>query len=358
MGNYFSKKPTKLARLIIRPPREEMYTTWSNIFQVHGVSIQKQDVMLPGFDGRTLVGSYFRGRNTPCNAPTIVYLHGNCGCLQECSFLFQHTIPYGMSVFSFDCSGSGRSEGRYIGLGATERYDLQAVVKYLSRMGITKIILWGYSMGAATCLMYTALPRRESCVKGIIVDSSFTSLRAVIAAIFKEIVPPLSLLKGVASATVMSKVRAEIKKLSGLDINDIDPLAHTARIEEPIPALFVHGEQDTTIPISQGKKLFDAYNGTDKTWIPMADHDHNCMRNRIHLEKMITFAANQILDGSELHLFLSQYPPILENRGLMCSNYYDSSIRSMFSRNSSIGYLGTDLSPSLASPDSRCRSPE
>lgn len=60
-------------------------------------------------------------------------------------------LPSNITVFAYDFSGSGLSEGEYVSLGYYEKEDLKSVVEYLRLEGKTsKIGLWGRSMGAHT----------------------------------------------------------------------------------------------------------------------------------------------------------------------------------------------------------------
>ena len=88
----------------------------------------------------------------PKRAPCVIYLHGNCGCRLDAFESVGLLLRDGMTVFCFDFSGSGLSEGRenrsfdtprpsgntqsqetgkYISLGYYERKDVQTVVDYL-----------------------------------------------------------------------------------------------------------------------------------------------------------------------------------------------------------------------------------
>lgn len=59
------------------------------------------------------------------------------------------------TLFAFDFSGCGISEGEYISLGYHERDDVDTVFKYLrERDTVSSIGIWGRSMGAVTALMY------------------------------------------------------------------------------------------------------------------------------------------------------------------------------------------------------------
>ena len=42
-----------------------------------------------------------------------------------------------VSVIAFDCSGSGRSDGEFVTLGAHEQYDLEAVIEWALAQGET-----------------------------------------------------------------------------------------------------------------------------------------------------------------------------------------------------------------------------
>lgn len=56
-----------------------------------------------------------------------------------------------IQLFVFDFAGCGLSEGEYISLGYYEIGDVQVVVDYLkNHEKVSKIALWGRSMGAVT----------------------------------------------------------------------------------------------------------------------------------------------------------------------------------------------------------------
>ena len=83
--------------------------------------------------------------------------------------------PENMTVFSLDFAGSGQSDGEYISLGWYEREDVLTVTDYLRGLGtVSTIALWGRSMGAATTILHAD---RDHSIAGIVVDSSFASLK-------------------------------------------------------------------------------------------------------------------------------------------------------------------------------------
>ncbi len=86
-------------------------------------------------------------------------------------------LPQSISVFAFDFSGSGLSDGETISLGFYEQDDLMAVIEYLRASGlVSRIGLWGRSMGAATSVLVAA---RDPSIAGMVLDSAFSSLTQV-----------------------------------------------------------------------------------------------------------------------------------------------------------------------------------
>lgn len=83
----------------------------------------------------------------------------------------------GISLFSFDFSGHGKSGGNLCTLGLREAEDVEAAVNYLaSRANYAQIVLWGKSMGAVAALIYQSQTGSES-VKALVLDSAFASFK-------------------------------------------------------------------------------------------------------------------------------------------------------------------------------------
>jgi alpha/beta superfamily hydrolase len=85
--------------------------------------------------------------------PVVIYMHGNASARVEVLPQLSHLLSLGVSVLSFDFVGSGKSDGDYVSLGYFEREDLSCVVKHLRSLdedSVSKIAVWGRSMGAST----------------------------------------------------------------------------------------------------------------------------------------------------------------------------------------------------------------
>jgi alpha-beta hydrolase superfamily lysophospholipase len=74
----------------------------------------------------------------------------------------EEILKMGLSFCSFDFSGCGNSEGSSISFGANEKFDIGAVVEKVKEMfGVTRVILWGRSMGSACAVKYCQMLERS-----------------------------------------------------------------------------------------------------------------------------------------------------------------------------------------------------
>ena len=111
--------------------------------------------------------------------PVVIYMHGNAGNKNEANEYVDHCIERGICLFSFDFSGCGNSQGEWVTLGWKEQHDLHAVIQHLKGLGtVSKIALWGRSMGAATTLMYTASHNED--ISFVLMDSPFTDFTSIV----------------------------------------------------------------------------------------------------------------------------------------------------------------------------------
>jgi len=117
--------------------------------------------------------------------PVMIFMHGNAGNKLEGEFAAGSVLPHGVNLFSFDFSGCGNSEGKWVTLGWKERDDLAAVVTYLVSLNtVSKIGVYGRSMGGACSLMYMAdHPDQISCA---VIDSSFSEFNSIMDHLAKE----------------------------------------------------------------------------------------------------------------------------------------------------------------------------
>ncbi|RNF06721.1 hypothetical protein TraAM80_03744 [Trypanosoma rangeli] len=230
--------------LIIRPPRAEYDPETDlgpSLFRISNDSevFTRTDLTLTDMRGMDVRCSWFHptaARSQPC----VVYLHGNCGSrfdALEALFLLQRDF----SLFAFDATGSGLSDGEFISLGFYERQDLAAVVDFLhGQKTVDGIGLWGRSMGAVTSIMYAA---KDPSIKCIVCDAPFSTLRLLIKDLVKRNVSKRFPMKLVDS--IVDRIRKRITKRAAFDIDDLDALKYAS--ECVVPAFIFHGESDNFV---------------------------------------------------------------------------------------------------------------
>jgi len=87
-------------------------------------------------------GARFRPRSRPF--PCVVFCHGNAGSRVDALPLLPVLLPAGISLFCFDFSGAGQSEGEFLSLGHFEKDDLTTAVNFLNENceRVTRIGIW------------------------------------------------------------------------------------------------------------------------------------------------------------------------------------------------------------------------
>eukprot|EP00803_Ostreobium_quekettii_P004847 evm.model.scf_752.1 EVM.evm.TU.scf_752.1 scf_752:2765-12004(-) len=267
----------QLVDCICRPPRDS-YTTADLIGgESRRFAIGKQkgirvDVDLVNKDGQTLKCSHFKPhvKGSPEGPqPCVVYCHCNSGSRRDAEEAVILLVPQKISVFTLDFSGSGRSDGDWVTLGARETDDLQVAIEYLRDQGKTSTIaLWGRSMGAVTAIMYS---RRDPSIAGMVLDSPFSKLTdLMIELVQDQQVPiPRALVK-----VALAAMRRSVRKRAGIDITQVAPIDIVQ--ESFVPVLFGHGSGDTFVKKAHSEKLYEKYSG-DKNFITF-EGDHNSRR--------------------------------------------------------------------------------
>lgn len=165
----------ELVGAIIRPPRAEYLTTHLGppSFEFCGRAFQRRDFEVVNERGQRLQCSHWEPVEYPVeeeddqqqqrnpkeqrtgSLPCIVYMHGNSSARIEALPQLSLCLSLGITLVALDFAGSGRSEGEFVSLGYYEKDDLKAVIEHLRASGrVSRIALWGRSMGAVTALMH------------------------------------------------------------------------------------------------------------------------------------------------------------------------------------------------------------
>lgn len=192
-------------------------------------------------------GWWMNNRNA--NGKTLLYFHGNALNIGANVFAASGFYRGGFSVLLIDYRGYGRSEGSFP--NETRVYEDAATAwNYLTQekqVPPNQIYIYGHSLGGAIAI---DLAVKHPEAAGLIVESTFTSIRGVIAA--------RKLFRFFPVDIILRQRFDSIKKVPNLKI----------------PSLFIHGIEDKTIPAFMSKELYSAApKPKELILVPGADHN-------------------------------------------------------------------------------------
>ena len=251
-----------LWKAIIRPHRDEY-----NIdelgpykFEFKGKCYKRTDFELINKRSQKMMCSFWEPfdeeREKP-RLPCVIYLHGNSSSRCEAYPEVKYLLLKNITVFAFDFCGCGKSEGEYISLGYYEKSDVHCVVEYLLKTKkVSKIGIWGRSMGAVTAIMYAN--EHPKLIDVMILDSGFYSLKTLISELIKS---KVNLPKFIFDK-VLDMVKETVKEKAKFDLDIIEPYIYAKNCQ--VPAFFFHGDNDSFVLPHHCFDLFNEYKGTDK----------------------------------------------------------------------------------------------
>jgi uncharacterized protein len=206
-------------------------------------------------------GTQIHGWYCPAEKPkaVVLYCHGNGGNLagraSTLQFL-QETM--GVSILIFDYRGYGRSEGTATVAGAiADARAARTELAKLAKINEADVVLMGRSLGGAIAIQLAA----DNPPRGLIIESSFSSLREVAAEHFPKL------------AWLVAK-------------NKLDSAQAIAEVRCPL--LQCHGDADRVISYDSGRKLFAAAKHP-KHFVRLPEIGHNDRPTREYYDAMEDF---------------------------------------------------------------------
>jgi pimeloyl-ACP methyl ester carboxylesterase len=211
-------------------------------------------------DGITLRGWYLP---TEKRRHLVVLVHGMWSSWLEMASLGRDLNRRQFDVLLFDLRGHGQSDPSRLYLGRRERADIRAVMAWAKDEGFShdRIGWLGYSMGGSTLLMEAA---RNQGIQVAVIDSPYGDLpRLLEAQLSKYSGLPTWFNPGILMAA---------RLIYGVRTDDLMPIRF-ARYWGERPLLLIHGESDTTVPLSQALELAHTLGSSCLTLtLPGVDH--------------------------------------------------------------------------------------
>lgn len=246
---FYVTKKQKQTKEFDLPPGDE-YIPYHGVMLNWMKEVKKipyKEMTITSFDGLTLYGKYYE--YSP-NAPIELMFHGYrgnaqrdlCGGVQRCFAL-------GRNCLIVDQRGSGKSGGKVISFGINESRDCLLWIDHLISVFDNKveIILTGISMGASTVLI-TAGEKLPENVKYILADCGYTSAKAIIKKVIKDIKLPPNL--------VYPFIKLGARLYGGFNLEQTSPIKAMEKCKVPI--IFFHGQDDGFVPCSMSLENYNA----------------------------------------------------------------------------------------------------
>ena len=202
-----------------------------------------------------LVGWYSAAKH---DRPTVMVFHGNASYMDSNLYIYQDLQAAGYGVWAVGYAGypgnSGTAAQENIVAGAAEQ------VVALQELGVTKIVFYGTSLGSGVAAQL-ALKHEPDL---LILDAPFYSMTDM-SRRHMPFLPTSLLLKD--------------KWESGKTLEEMD-----------LPLIWIHGTRDRIVPISQGQKLYDSYDG------PKSGH---VIRGANHINTWLNGGKDYVLNALE-----------------------------------------------------------
>ncbi len=224
-------------RFIFFPPR---YPAGFVNPAAYGIPVE--EVWIATQDGVRLNAWFLPEPTTP---KVLLVFHGNADNIGYTLDRLRSFWRLGVNVLALDYRGYGKSEGSPDEAGVYR--DAEAAYDYLiavRQFPPQSVYLYGQSLGGAVAIDLAA---RHAC-GGLIVESSFTSGRAMARRMFR------------------------IPLFEYVPKSRFDSLAKIARVRCPV--LVIHGTQDELVPFSMSRQLYAAA-PEPKAFLPIEGAGHN-----------------------------------------------------------------------------------
>ena len=221
-------------------------------------------------DGYELIAACFR-QAEPEGKPWVILLHGYTGWKEE---MYHYAAKYyekGFNILCPDLRCQGESDGDFIGMGWTDRYDvLDWIGKITDSYPDAEIVLHGESMGASGAVMMSGMDLPDN-IKCVISDCAFTDSVSMFRKQLRDwfSIPDIGF---IGSARLWLRIRG------GYDLKDASAINEIKKSDTP--TLFIQGDQDRIVPVSSAEELYDSLDAEkDIMIVEGAGHAQSCYKD-------------------------------------------------------------------------------
>jgi pimeloyl-ACP methyl ester carboxylesterase len=201
----------------------------------------------------------------------VIHVHGLGASRSEALRLIRPLAEEGYSQLVIDYrndEGAPADPSGFNRFGETEWEDIAAAVNLLVDEGVTRIMLIGYSTGAAHIFSYL-YQGADPAVKAVVVDSPNLDFEQTVDLGASQRSLPFVGLPIPGTLIWTAKKIASIR--FGVDWERVDYLVGADRLQ--VPVLVIHGTDDQTVPLASSQELVEARPDlVTISIVPGADH--------------------------------------------------------------------------------------
>lgn len=219
---------------------------------------------------------------TPDPHEAVVLLHGYTGSIAPDLVEYAPFLRRTAGVLGLDFRGHGDSDDGPTTFGLLEVEDVAGALAWLGERGISRVALFGTSMGGIAAIAAVVV-LGDGSLAGADVDvdaprSPAPAPRPAIVAVVGDSVAPelevpiASRLTGPFRRFTAARLFDAAARRLGADPRATEP-ARIIGLVEPVPLLLIHGEADATVPVADGRRLAGLAGPSASHWVvPGADH--------------------------------------------------------------------------------------
>lgn len=244
---------------LLRPPIAPLS---SNPLQAVGLAY---DTVSFRTDSSILEGWYIAAPRSGSDT-TVVLSHGYGGNREELWVPFYtlaealHQRSYNVLMFDYGYVNRALNPRRVVSGGVYEAAELNAAVAYARGAGASRVIVWGFSLGAGTALQ--AALRTDNPPDAMILDSAFLPDESALASQLRSRLP--------YAPDWSAKLIARLLPVVGGPHTADLPSADVGSAAYPMPLLLVHGLKDTLAPYTLSESIYanQLHQPLSELWLP------------------------------------------------------------------------------------------
>lgn len=276
--NLVRTSPEKWGRVCSAPDNAEQMTMWeAGLAWAQQHRSRCREVSIEN-DGLKLWGEYFDFGSDKC----VMILPGRCECLIYSYYFAAPYVEAGCNVLVIDSRCHGKSDGMYSTAGIKESSDAAAWARFAQdQLGCRELWFHGICIGTAAGIYAMNRTDCPACVKGLVTEGCFVSLRETFKRHMIADKRPLF--------PVLDLVMLHLNCTAGINIYRDTPMRAMKQLDKRYRLLFLYGRQDIFSIPEKSQKLFDACTAGDKklVWFDKGGHSHLRINNTEQYDQAI-----------------------------------------------------------------------